>query len=110
MMMFPTESVEEKAKEFLNDKVESIEEAIEGAKYIIAEMISDDANYRKSLRAEMVKAGVVQTSVKKNAEDERKVYEMYYDYNEPVRQMKPHRILAINRAEKEKKLLLLKLI
>jgi uncharacterized protein len=102
MMMFPAESIEEKAKEFLNDKVESVEEAIEGAKYIIAEMISDDANYRKSLRAEMVKAGVVQTSVKKNAEDERKVYEMYYDYNEPVRQMKPHRILAINRAEKEK--------
>ena len=102
MMMFPNESIEEKAKEFLNDKVENIEEAIEGAKYIIAEMISDDANYRKSLRAEMVKVGVVQTSVKKNAEDERKVYEMYYDYNEPVRQMKPHRILAINRAEKEK--------
>jgi uncharacterized protein len=102
MMMFPDTSIEEKAKEFLNDKVENIEEAIEGAKYIIAEMISDDANYRKSLRAEMVKAGVVQTSVKKNAEDERKVYEMYYDYNEPVRQMKPHRILAINRAEKEK--------
>jgi len=102
MMMFPTESIEEKAKEFLNDKVETVEEAIEGAKYIIAEMISDDANYRKSLRAEMVKSGVVQTSVKKNAEDERKVYEMYYDYSEPVRHMKPHRVLAINRAEKEK--------
>jgi uncharacterized protein len=102
MVMFPDTSVEEKAKEFLNDKVETVEEAIEGAKYIIAEMISDDANYRKSLRAEMVKAGVVVTSVKKNAEDERKVYEMYYDYSEPVRQMKPHRVLAINRAEKEK--------
>jgi uncharacterized protein len=102
MMMFPNESIEDKAQEFLNDKVETVEEAIEGAKYIIAEMISDDANYRKALRAEMVKAGVVQTSLKKNAEDERKVYEMYYDYSEPVRQMKPHRVLAINRAEKEK--------
>ena len=65
MVGFPDGLVEEKAKEFLNDKVSSIEEAIEGAKYIIAEMISDDANYRKSLRAEMVKVGVVQTSVKK---------------------------------------------
>ncbi|AUD64213.1 RNA-binding transcriptional accessory protein [Tenericutes bacterium MZ-XQ] len=102
MMMFPNDSIEDKAQEFLNDKVETVEEAIEGAKYIIAEMISDDANYRKALRAEMVKAGVVQTSLKKNAEDERKVYEMYYDYSEPVRQMKPHRVLAINRAEKEK--------
>ena len=102
MMMFPSDSIEDKAQEFLNDKVETVEEAIEGAKYIIAEMISDDANYRKALRAEMVKAGVVQTSLKKNAEDERKVYEMYYDYSEPVRQMKPHRVLAINRAEKEK--------
>ncbi len=102
MVGFPDGLVEEKAKEFLNDKVTSVEEAIEGAKYIIAEMISDDANYRKSLRAEMVKVGVVQTSVKKNAEDERKVYEMYYDYQEPVSKMKPHRVLAINRAEKEK--------
>lgn len=102
MMMFPNDSIEDKAQEFLNDKVETVEEAIEGAKYIIAEMISDDANYRKALRAEMVKAGVVQTALKKNAEDERKVYEMYYDYSEPVRQMKPHRVLAINRAEKEK--------
>lgn len=102
MVGFPDGSIEEKAKEFLNDKVATVEEAIEGAKYIIAEMISDDANYRKSLRAEMVKIGVVQTSVKKNAEDERKVYEMYYDYQEPVSKMKPHRVLAINRAEKEK--------
>lgn len=102
MMEFPKTAIEDKAKEFLNDKVLSVEEAIEGAKFIIAEMISDEADYRKSLRAEMVKIGVVITSVRKNAEDARKVYEMYYDYSEPVRQMKPHRTLAINRAEKEK--------
>jgi protein Tex len=102
ILMFPETSIEEEASKFVNDKVSSVEEAIEGAKYIIAEMISDDANYRKSLRAEMVKVGVVATSVKKNAVDERKTYEMYYDYSEPVKHMKPHRILAINRAEKEK--------
>lgn len=102
MMLFPQTSVEDEAKKYVKDQVTSVEEAIEGAKYIIAEMISDDANYRKALREEMVRHGVVVTSVKKNAVDERKTYEMYYDYNEPVSKMKPHRILAINRAENEK--------
>jgi len=102
LMDFPYEDVLEEAKKYLNDAVKSVEEAIEGAKYIIAEMISDDANYRKSLRTEMVNHGVVVSSVKKNAVDERKTYEMYYDYSEPVNKIRPHRILAINRAENEK--------
>ena len=102
LLEFPKEDVLEKAKAFVNDKVASVEEAIEGAKFIISEKISDDANYRKALRTSVVDDGVVTTSVKKGEVDERKVYEMYYDYHEPVSQMKPHRILAINRAEKEK--------
>jgi protein Tex len=102
LLMFPYSDVLEEAKKFLNDQVKSVDEALEGAKYIIAEFISDDANYRKSLREEMVKYGVVITQLKKNAVDERKVYEIYYDYNEPVSKIKPHRILAINRAENEK--------
>lgn len=102
MLMFPKDSVLDQAKNFVNDKVANVEEAIEGAKYIIAEMISDNADYRKALRKSVVDDGLVVTQVKKDAEDERKVYEMYYDYHEPVIQMKPHRILAINRAEKEK--------
>ncbi len=102
MLMFSKDSVLEQATNFVNDKVASVEEAIEGAKYIIAEMISDNADYRKALRKSVVDDGLVVTQVKKDAEDERKVYEMYYDYHEPVIQMKPHRILAINRAEKEK--------
>lgn len=102
LMEFPYEDVKDEAKKYLNDAVKSVDEAIEGAKYIIAEMISDDANYRKSLRTEMINHGVVVSSVKKNAVDERKTYEMYYDYSEPVSKIRPHRILAINRAENEK--------
>ncbi len=102
MLTFPKEDVQTYAQAFVKDQVKTVEEAIEGAQFIIAETISDDANYRKALRAEMVKMGSVVTSLKKGADDERKVYEMYYDYAEPVKQLKPHRILAINRAEKEK--------
>ncbi|MBU1094158.1 MAG: RNA-binding transcriptional accessory protein [Firmicutes bacterium] len=102
LLMFPYEDVKEEARKYLNDMVATEDEAIEGAKYIIAEMISDDANYRKSLRTEMVNHGMVVTSVKKNAPDERKVYEMYYEYSEAVNKIRPHRILAINRAENEK--------
>jgi protein Tex len=102
LMEFPYEDVNDEAKKYLNDAVKSVDEAIEGAKYIIAEMISDEANYRKSLRTEMINHGMVVSSVKKNAIDERKTYEMYYDYSEPVSKIRPHRILAINRAENEK--------
>ena len=102
MMLFPYEDVKEEAKKFINDQVANVDEAIEGALHIIAEMISDDANYRKDLREMMVKYGNVVTSVKKNAVDERKVYEMYYDFNEDVSKIRPHRVLAINRAENEK--------
>ena len=102
MMLFLHEDVETEAAKFITEEVKTVDEAIEGALYIIAEMISDDAADRKSLREMMTDQGVVITSVKKNAEDPRKVYEMYYDYSEPVKQVKPHRVLAINRAEKEK--------
>ncbi|MFH0767452.1 MAG: Tex family protein [Bacillota bacterium] len=102
ILMFPYEDVKEEARKYLNDMVATEDEAIEGAKYIIAEMISDDANYRKSLRAEMINHGMVVTNVKKSAVDERKVYEMYYEFSEAVNKIRPHRILAINRAENEK--------
>ena len=101
IMSFPSTSIEEIAKKYVNDKVPSIDEAIEGAKYIIAEYISDDAYYRKWLRSFIYRNGTMITSIKKNAEDEKKVYELYYDYKGPVKYLKPHNILAINRAEKE---------
>ncbi|OHE40897.1 MAG: RNA-binding transcriptional accessory protein [Tenericutes bacterium GWF2_38_8] len=102
MMMFTNEDVKKEALKYVNENVKDIDEAIEGAKFIIAEFISDDANYRKDLRLDMVKSGMVITNIKKNAIDERKTYEMYYDYHEAVSKIRPHRILAINRAENEK--------
>ncbi len=103
MMSFPiTGSLEDMARKFLNDKVKSVEEAITGAKYIIAEWVSDNASYRKWIRSYFYKNGIISSKIKKKAEDENKVYEMYYDYQEPVKWVKPHRVLALNRGEKEK--------
>lgn len=89
------------ASKFLNEVITDTSKAIEGAKYIIAEWISDNAAYRKYIRNNMYKFGILETKLKKNAEDENKIYEMYYDYNEAASKIKPHRVLAINRAEKE---------
>ena len=89
------------ASKFINENVKDEESAIEGAKYIIAEWISDNASFRKYIRNNMYKYVVLESSLKKHAKDEGKVYEMYYEYSEPVSKIKPHRILAINRGEKE---------
>ncbi len=103
IMAFPTTgSLEEIASKYINDKVENIEKAIEGAMYIIAEWISDNAYYRKWIRNFTYHNGVLKTKVKKDNDDTNKVYEMYYDYSEAVKEIKPHRVLAVNRAEKEK--------
>lgn len=103
IMEFKNRDIKKEAKSFLNDKVTSIEEAIEGAKYIIAEAISDNAEYRKYIRENIVKFGNITSKVKKKAQelDQAKTYEMYYDYSEAIKSIKPHRILAINRGEKE---------
>ena len=90
------------AEKYLNEKVKTVEEAITGAKYIIAEIISDNASYRKEIRKRTYRDGVITSKQKKNAKDETKVYEMYYDYSEKVNKIKPHRILALNRGESEK--------
>ena len=85
----------------MNDNVKTKEDAIEGAKYIIAEYISDNAYYRKWIRNDIYNNSKIVTKKKKNAVDEKKVYEMYYDYSEDVKYIKPHRVLAVNRGEKE---------
>ncbi|MDN4527296.1 Tex family protein [Fictibacillus fluitans] len=92
-----------KAGEFLSEEkeVHTPEEALAGAQDILAEQISDDAAIRAWIRELTFKEGQLQTSLKKNGEDEKKVYEMYYEYSEPVGKIVPHRILAINRGEKE---------
>ncbi len=102
IMAFPTTgSLDSLAKRYINENVKSVEDAIQGASYIIAEWISDNASYRKFIRSYIYKNGVMSSKKKKSAEDENKTYEMYYDYNEAVKHIKPHRIMAINRAEKE---------
>jgi len=103
IMSFPMNGdIETLCKKFINDKVKDTASAVEGAGYIIAEYISDNAYYRKWIRSYFYKNGIIICKKKKDAEDEKKTYEMYYDYNESVREIKPHRVLAINRAEKEK--------
>ncbi|MDD6272508.1 MAG: Tex family protein [bacterium] len=102
IMSFPTTFNNEIIKKYLNENVKNEEDAIEGAKYIIAEWISDNAYYRKWIRNYYYKNGIMTSKLKKNANDENKVYEMYYDFNESVKHIKPHRVLAINRGEEEK--------
>ena len=86
IMSFPKEgSLEEMAKKFINEQVKTIADAIQGAKYIIAEWISDNANFRKELRRRLYMNGVLTSKLKKNAIDDAKTYEMYYDYQEPDR-------------------------
>ena len=102
IMAFPmTGSLDDMAKKFITENVKTVEEAIQGAKYIIAEWISDNASYRKELRRRLYQNGVLVSKLKKNAVDENKTYEMYYDYSEAVNRIKPHRVLATNRGEKE---------
>lgn len=102
IMSFPTTFNDEVVKKYLNENVKTVEDAIQGAKYIIAEWISDNAYYRKWIRGYFYKNGLIVSKLKKNAEDENKVYEMYYDYSENIKYIKPHRVLAMNRGENEK--------
>ena len=103
IMKFPISGdINEMAKKYINENVKTVEEAITGAKYIIAENISDNAKFRKVIRENTYNYGIIKSKIKKNAEDANKTYEMYYDYSERVKYIKPHRILALNRGEKEK--------
>ena len=102
MMSFPTTFNDETVKKFLNENVKTVDDAITGAKYIIAEWISDNAYYRKWIRSYFFKNGVITSKLKKKDADTNKTYEMYYDFTEPVKHIKPHRVLAINRGENEK--------
>ena len=102
IMSFPMNvDIEELASRYLNETVKSTSDAIQGASYIIAEWISDNASYRKYLRHNMMNYGTIVSKMKKKAEDEEQIYEMYYDYSEKIKYIKPHRILAMNRGENE---------
>lgn len=104
MMTFPeTGELREEARRYINEEldVHTEEDAITGAKDIIAEMVSDDAEVRKWIRFETMKHGMIESAVKDGEKDEKQVFEMYYEYEEPVGKIVPHRILALNRGEKE---------
>ncbi len=94
------DSIEIEAKNYIDEEKEvlSVEDALKGARDIIAELVSDDAKVRKYIRELALREGMI---VSKNFTDEKSVYDMYYDYSEAVKSMAPHRILAINRGEKE---------
>lgn len=102
IMTFPQKRAEEIASPYLNDKVKTIEDAITNAGYIIADMISDKPKYRKWCRKYYFYNGVAKGKLKKGADDPNKVYEIYYDFEQKITEIKPHRILALNRADKEK--------
>lgn len=100
----PTEGdVFEKAKEFISEEheVATVDDALQGARDIVAEYISDTALFREWIRNETFKKGILKSNVKDEEKDEKKVYEMYYEYEEAINKVVPHRILALNRGEKE---------
>ncbi|QIH79197.1 S1 RNA-binding domain-containing protein [Macrococcoides canis] len=99
--MLNYEDVDKKANDFIAEEVTTAEDAINGAIDIIAEMISDEPKYRAFILGYVEKNGEIATSKKKKAEDEKGIFEMYYEYSERINKIVPHRILAINRGEKE---------
>ncbi|WP_435002648.1 Tex family protein [Bacillus atrophaeus] len=96
--------IAEIADQYISEEKEvlSREDAIEGAKHIIAEQLSDEPSFRKWIRQETFKKGTLKSTAGKSADaDEKNVYEMYYEYEEPIPKVVPHRVLAVNRGEKE---------
>ncbi|MCI2255911.1 RNA-binding transcriptional accessory protein [Domibacillus sp. PGB-M46] len=91
--------IDQEAQQYINEQVENIEAALQGAADIIAETIADDAAVRERIRLDMTKYGKIKTELK--GEDEKEVFKMYYEYEEPINKIAPHRTLAVNRGESE---------
>lgn len=114
LLSFPTEgNVEEEASKYVTTEVteelekdglviKNVKEAIQGAQDIIAEIVSDEPKFRKWIRTFYQRKADLSSTVRDESLDEKRVYEMYYDYSEPINQIKHHRVLAINRGEAEK--------
>lgn len=102
IMTLPNKTREETAKEFLNENVKTVDDAITNAGYIIADWISDKPKYRKFIRKYYWYNGLVKGKLKKGAVDDAKVYETYYDFECKITSIKPHQVLALSRADKEK--------
>lgn len=101
---FDSDELKEEVEKYIDEDKELFTEShvLEGAKDIIAENISDNPRYREIVRTIVAKEGLLESQLVKDAEDEKKVYEMYYDYREPLKKLANHRVLALNRGEKEK--------
>ncbi len=94
-------SAEEIAKGYLNDQVVTVEDALQGARDIVAEIVSDNANVRQAVREKALKFATLTAEKVEDAVDEKRVYESYYDFSGRVDRLQPHQVLAINRGEKE---------
>ncbi len=95
-------SPEQAAEGFLTEEIKTVEEALAGARDIVAEVIADDANVRQAVRGRALKFSAMNVEQTGDAADERKVYELYYQFESRVDHLKPHQVLAVNRGEKEK--------
>ncbi|HEX2906943.1 MAG TPA: Tex-like N-terminal domain-containing protein, partial [Phototrophicaceae bacterium] len=95
-------SAEKWAADFLNADVATIEDALAGARDIVAETISDNADVRGQTRAKALKFGLMQSQKTKDAKDEKGVYQLYYEFEYRLDRIKPYQVLAINRGEAEK--------
>ena len=102
LLEYLDEPAERLAEAYLNEEVLAIEEALQGARDIIAEKVSDQPEIRKSLRNLYENTATLEAKVKKNAVDEKDVYKDYYEYHTSYKELKPFRVLALNRGEKEK--------
>ncbi len=96
-----TGSPEKLAQKFLNDQVTNVEEALQGARDIVAEMISDNANVRATVREKALKFAKIRVEKIKDAVDEKAVYQSYYEFETRVDRLQPYQVLAITRGEKE---------
>ncbi|WP_280771294.1 Tex family protein [Salipaludibacillus daqingensis] len=104
LMSLPQEGdIYQEASTYINEEneIHNSEDALQGAKEIISEYLSDDASIRKQIRQMTFKEGKMVSEKKAKAEDEKSIFEMYYEYSEQVSKIVPHRVLALNRGEKE---------
>nr|WP_289039087.1 Tex family protein [uncultured Allobacillus sp.] len=97
-------NVLQEAEQYLSEENELVEvsDVLQGVNDILAEKISDEAKFREKIRSMTFSKGIIKTEIKKNAEDEKEIYQMYYDFQEQVAKIAHHRVLAVNRGEKEK--------
>ena len=104
LMTFPEEDLAKEAEKYIHpeEELETVEDVYSGVHEILAEYTSDNADFRKWIRAKTMNSGKIEVTVKDEEADEKGVYQMYYEYDRPVNKLASHQVLAINRGEKEK--------